>query len=371
VITGSSNFPPTLAKLAPLIIAAGYTPVYQVTSSCNGVDTVFDPNPANHVITDPAPSPSAKYASYYQSNGSAVPCLLGEGGAAVDVGESDVFSTTCSAGYVAGSGIGEYLGPIQAMAFVVPGKSQEVAISAAAARAVFGMGGDYGKVAPWTNASLYFVRNGNTGTQQMIGHAIGVPANEFWGIDRGTAANVDALLRVITDPTLAEQAIGIISADYYDDDRSNLKALAFKAEGQECAYLPDSTQFKKDKENVRNGHYPIWGPIHFFASVANGVPVSPGAQAFASVVSVPNLAQGLLDAFIGASLVPSCAMSVQRAMELGPLSTYSPPFQCGCYFEASPDVNGSPPAGCSVCKTANDCTNPARPACNLGYCEVQ
>ena len=106
----------------------------------------------------------------------------------------------------------------------------------------------------------------------MIGHAIGVPANEFWGIDRGTAANVDALLRVITDPTLAEQAIGIISADYYDDDRSNLKALAFKAEGQECAYLPDSTQFKKDKQNVRNGHYPIWGPIHFFASVANGVP---------------------------------------------------------------------------------------------------
>jgi hypothetical protein len=297
--------------------------------------------------------------------------LLGQGGATVDIGESDVFSSTCSATDVPGGAIGEYLGPIQAMAFVVPGKSQEVAISAAAARAVFGMGGDNGTVTPWTNPSLYFIRNANTGTQQMIGHAIGVPASTFWGIDRGTAANVDALLRVITDPTLAEQAIGIISADYYDDDRSNLKALAFKAEGQECAYLPDSTQFKKDKENVRNGHYPIWGPLHFFASVSDGVPVSAGAQAFVSVMSVPNLPKTLLDAFIGASLVPACAMSVTRAAELGPLSTYSAPFQCGCYFEASPDVNGSPPAGCAPCQTADDCTDPTHPACNLGYCEIQ
>jgi hypothetical protein len=34
-------------------------------------------------------------------------------------------------------------------------------------------------------------------------------------------------------------------------------------------------------------------------------------------------------------------------------------------------VNGAAPAGCTSCNTANDCTNPARPACNLGYCEVQ
>jgi hypothetical protein len=81
--------------------------------------------------------------------------------------------------------------------------------------------------------------------------------------------------------------------------------------------------------------------------------------------------QKLLDAFIGSSLVPSCAMSVQRSSELGTLSAYSPPFQCGCYFEASPAVNGAAPDGCQRCTTSNDCTNPARPACNLGYCEVQ
>ena len=154
-------------------------------------------------------------------------------------------------------------------------------------------------------------------------------------------------MKVIADPSLAEQAIGIISTDYYDDDRANLKALAFQAEGQGCAYLPDSTPYKKDKQNVRDGHYPIWGPIHFFAAVNNGVPVSPGAQAFASVVSVPNIPQALLDAFIGSSLVPSCAMSRAALERARALTAYSPPFQCGCYFEASPAVNGSAPPGCT------------------------
>ncbi len=368
-MTGSSNFPPLLGKLAPLIIAAGYTPVFQVTSSCTGVSSVFSDDPNGRVITDPTPSPSAKYAAYFQQNGTSVPCLLGEGGVTVDVGESDVFSTTCNASAVPGSNVGEYLGPVQAMVFAVPGKSLQSAITAEAARDIFGMGG--GGAAPWTNAQYYYVRNANTGTQQMIGHAIGVPANAFWGVDRGSAANVDTLLRSISDDTIAQEAIGILSADYYDDDRANVKALAFKAPTQDCAYLPDSTEFKKDKQNIRDGHYPIWGPIHFFTQISGQAPVSPAAQAFVGVVSVPNLAPSLVDAFIAASLVPSCAMSVQRQDELGALSSYVAPFQCGCHFEASPNVNGVAPAGCTPCVSAVECTNPARPACNLGYCEVQ
>jgi hypothetical protein len=366
VLTGSSNFPPLLAKLAPLVIAGGYTPVYQITSSCGGVGAMLG---AVRVITDPSPDGAGKTATYFQTDGTSVPCSLGPGGLPVDVGESDIFSTSCSGYGPPGGGVAEYLGPVQAMLFVAPGASSQQAISAAAARAVFGMGGDHGLVAPWTDPELYFIRNQNTGTQQMIGKAIDVPPSAFWGIDRGTAAAVDADLRVITDPTTANEAIGIISTDYYDADRSNLRALAFQAEGQGCAYLPDSTPFKKDKANVRDGHYPIWGPIHFFVNVANGIPVSPAAAAFVSVVSVPNLAQQLLDAFIASSLVPDCAMTVQRTSELGPLSPYAPPFQCGCYFEAS--VGGVPSNGCTRCSTASDCADPARPACNLGYCEVQ
>jgi hypothetical protein len=367
VLTGSSNFPPLLAKLAPLILATGYTPVYQVTSSCGGVASILSNDSAQMTLVDPAPG--GKYAEYFQQDGTAVPCSLGPQGQPVDVGESDIFASTCAGYGPPGSGFAEYLGPIQAMTFVVPGASREQAISAEAARAVFGMGGDGDAGTPWTDPNMYFVRNANTGTQQMIGLAIDVPPSAFWGIDRGSASAVDSELRVISDPNLAEQAIGIISADYYDADRANLNALAFKAEGQDCAYLPDSSPFKKDKQNVRDGHYPIWGPIHFFAAIANGLPVSPAAAAFVSVVSVPNLAQQLLNAFIASSLVPTCAMKVQRSVELGPLSTYDAPFQCGCYFEAT--VNGSASPGCKACSTANDCTDPAHPACNLGYCEVQ
>jgi ABC-type phosphate transport system substrate-binding protein len=371
VITGSSNFPPLLAKLAPLIVAAGFTPVYQITSSCRGVRSMFGTATNDRVISDPAPGSTGQPASYFTESGTSVPCSLGTGGAQVDIGESDIFSTTCSGFGPPGNEVGEFLGPIQAFVFVVPGRSQQTAISEEAARAVFGRGGQGGLAAPWINPALYFVRNANTGTQQMIGRAIGVPGEAFWGIDRGTARNVDALLRVITDATAAEQAIGIISTDFYDSDRVNLKALGFKSSDQECAYLPDSSELRKDKRNVRDGHYPIWGPLHFFATVSNGVPVSPAAQAFASVVSVPNVQKELLDSFIGASLVPPCAMTVQRDSELGALSSYAPPFQCGCYFEASPDVNGAPSASCKPCSNSNDCTDPARPACNLGYCEAQ
>ena len=51
VLSGSSNFPPLLAKLAPIVIASGYTPVYQVTSSCAGVASMF--GDARSILTRP------------------------------------------------------------------------------------------------------------------------------------------------------------------------------------------------------------------------------------------------------------------------------------------------------------------------------
>lgn len=370
-MTGSSNFPPLLAKLAPLVVAAGYTPVYLVTNSCRGVSSIMSVPGNGHMINDPAPGSTSKPAQYFNADGSAVSCSLGPGGAQVDVGESDIFASSCSGFADSVAGVQEYLGPIQAMAFVVPGASQQTAISAEAAHDVFGIGAADGGVAPWTDPSFFFIRNQNTGTQQMIARAIDVPADQFWGVDRGSAAAVDMGLRAITGSANADQSIGIISTDYADTDQ-NLKELAFKAYGQECAYLPDSEHFKTDKQNVRDGHYPIWGPVHFFASVQNATPISPAAAAFVNVVAVPDLERQLVDAFIASSLVPSCAMMVTRSTELGALASYSPPFHCGCYFEASVNSLKAPdaPDGCPRCATSNDCPA-SRPACNLGFCEVQ
>jgi hypothetical protein len=377
-LTGSSNFPLLLAKLGPLIIRnTGYTPVYQVSSSCGGVRSIFSVQAKDHFIADPPTGSINPVATYVTPNGTLLPCSLGgtgTGGVRVDVGESDIFSTTCAGFGAPGGDVGEYLGPIQAMLFVVPSTSSQKAISAEMARAVFGRGGAQGLTQPWVTPTLYFVRNASTGTQQMIGGANGVPADQFWGVDRGSARNVAALLTVLSsgaDHTSAEQAIGILSNDYYDADRGNLTALAFQAFNQSCGYLPDSTAFKTDKRNVRDGHYPIWGPLHFFANIAQGIPTSAAAQAFVSVVAEPEPGPDLLDAYIDAGLVPSCAMSVKRATDLGPLSAYVPPVMCGCHFEArlaGPDA--APPAGCAPCVTAAECTDPARPACRLGWCEA-
>jgi hypothetical protein len=345
----------------------GYTPVYQITSSCNGVKSVFGAQARDHLIADPAAGSRTATATYVTGDGTLVPCALGPGGVPVDIGESDIFSSSCVGFGPAGGDIGEYFGPIQAMLFVVPSASSQSVITAALARSVFGRGGDNGKAAPWTDPDLYFVRNANTGTQQMIGRAVNVPADQFWGRDRSTASQLAAALTVVAAEH-AEQAIGIISNDYYDRSNGNIKELAYQAPPQSCGFFPDSKQFVKDKRNVRDGHYPIWGPLHFFTAISGGIPVSPAAAAFVATVSVAEPGKGLLNAYIDAGLVPSCAMQVQRSIDLGPLSAYTPPIGCGCYFEARL-AGGEAPVGCKVCNGSTECTDAGRPVCNLNFCE--
>ena len=107
------------------------------------------------------------------------------------------------------------------------------------------------------------------------------------------------------------------------------------------------------------------GPLHFYTAS----PPSAAAAAFLSVVNVPRLPQGVLDAFIGASLVPTCAMMVGRQTELGPLTTTAPSFPCGCYFESKQSNMALPPE-CVACDSGHPCPA-SRPGCNLGFCEVQ
>src|SRR5208283_3332623 len=93
VMTGSSNFPPLLAKLSPLILgASGPTPVFLTTNSCTGVKSVVNSAP----IGDPdAGAVSTKYAQCYDMNGVANPCVFGPGvQVQPDIGESDIFAGT-------------------------------------------------------------------------------------------------------------------------------------------------------------------------------------------------------------------------------------------------------------------------------------
>ena len=381
--TGSSNFPTLLESVVPYISAPQGTPphaqgpevIYQTTNSCTGAARIFTDA---GMMYDP-PAGGTQYAEYYEADADggsvAVPCLLGPEGHSVDVGESDVYSTTCNFPVPNGdSSYTDSLGPAQGMAFVVNAASTQTSISQAAAFEVFGLGGNDGGASPWLDPSLYYIRNKNTGTQQMIGQEIHVPADQFWGVDQGSAKNLHDRLESLP-PQDANAAIGIISVDVYDSDRDNLKVLAYQAAGQECAYLPDSTSTTYDKQNLRDGHYPIWGPLHFFTNNSNS---NMAASTFVDYFAALTVDETLLGAIISASLVPSCAMSVQRSpsqyAELSPLVSYTPLHSCTCYFLAQANLlaqTPSPlPSECSACMTASDCP-PSRPSCNYNFCEVQ
>jgi hypothetical protein len=373
-ITGSSNFPTVLQKMAPVILKgtgngdSGPMPIFLTSSSCTGAKSLFSLNPADQMMTDPLPgSADAKYAHYFDVNGNMLACTLGQG-APVDIGESDVYSTTCDPTYLSGNGVFETLGPNQAMAFVVPVQSTQQTISHEAAREVFGLGGNAGTAAPWTNSQYYFVRNKNTGTQQMIGLEIGVNAGAFWGVDQGSADNVRfALEAANNNPAVVQHAIGIISVDVYDGDRPNLRVLAYKESDQECAYLPDSTVVSKDKRNVRDGHYTMWGPLHFF-TVSGSPGTAPGV--LLSYLDGANQTQPVIDNISAASLVPICAMTVQQAqgVELGDLASFAPTLSCACYFEHTTSPGEPPAMGCTSCDSDDDC--PSTRKCSLGFCEL-
>jgi ABC-type phosphate transport system substrate-binding protein len=364
-VAGSSAIRPFLGFVASLVRADGYSIVYQSQGSCTGVAAILDPDPAKHLMKD-APAVTGKAANYamtFLPDGSARECFLSATGDVVDVGASDVYAATC--GYTPPAGVSDYEGPIQPMTLIVSSVSTQTSISAEAAYLAFGLGGNSGQSAPWTDSSYFFVRNASSGTQQMVARAINVPADKWWGTDRGGSGAVRTGMKTLLDAAGAEKGLGIISIDIADDERANLRVLAFKPYGGTCAYLPDSSATSFDKKNVRDGHYPIWGPVHFLTNTTGGV---PGAAAAALVTrfAAPKLDVSLLDAINAKHLVPKCAMQVKRTGELGPFQVRgASDYHCDCYFEKA--VNGS--TSCTACTTASDCPG-ARPACNYGYCEV-
>jgi hypothetical protein len=364
-VTGSTNLPPLISAVQPLLYQGtpAYTVVFAPQTSCKGADSVYSPDPTKHVIKNIANN----YAFFYDASGKQTFCLLDASGNTVDVGESDVFPSSCSLSYTTTPGISDDLGPIQAIDFVVPSASAQVAISAEAAHAVFAAGGNGGRGAPWTDDQYYFTRGAGTGTTILPSVAIQLEPTKWWGIDRLSATNLVASM-VAVDPTAAERTIGVLSSDFADKNRGNLRTLAFQQAGQKFGYLPDSTKDSFDKANVRDGHYPIWGAIHLIATDVSGGAPSPAASALISQLVAPMLKEQVLTAIVSAGFVPACAMTVTHTTEVGPLAAYKPSFGCSCFFEKQ--VNGGvAPARCKSCRGAGDCGG-ATPACNYGFCEA-
>jgi len=330
------------------------TVIYFKQGSCTGVAAILGTKqvPAN--------------GTYWSADGNVQTCTLSTA-QAVDIGVSDVFATSCpsvTADQVKAAGVGDFdTFFAQVMEFVVPAASDQNSISAEAAYLTFGLGAD-GQT-QWDNTDLHYIRNNTSGTQVMLGKAINVDAGKWIGKDQGGSGGV--VTTVGTPPGDAKKTIGILSSGEADANPLTIKKLAFQAYGQTCAFWADSGASEKDKKYVRDGHYPVWGPLHVLAKVDDkGVPTNDKAKAVIDLFAAQD--QSIVDIEIAAHVIPLCAMNVTRDSEIGPMSSIQPTGSCGCYFDSKTASAGTK---CDVCKVDKDCTNAATPKCNYGYCEVK
>jgi ABC-type phosphate transport system substrate-binding protein len=361
-ITGSSAVKPFIAGLGKALAGAApvnQTLVYKGQGSCLGVDAIFN----GTKITGTA--------SYWDATGTELTCNLDlPAGNAADVGVSDVFASSCAGVTGVPATVGDFFGPNQVMNFVVPAASSQALISAQAAYLVFGLGA-MGAASPWIDESFIFQRSSTSGTQSMIAAAIRVPAVKWKGVTNATSG---AVLTAVTMSAQPEKTIGILSSDVADKARHtsppSLKILAYQHFDQDCAWYPDSSSTSYDKLNVRDGHYPIWGPLHLFATIdaSTKLPVKPEAKTlvgyFTGAVATP-AGVNLLDVEIAASTVPACAMKVQRSSEVGDVTPFTPSAPCGCYF----DFKATGSTTCATCAQDSDCTGSAK-HCRNTYCEA-
>jgi hypothetical protein len=378
-ITGSSAAKPFLQQIAQQVVNQGVYIVYASTGSCVGVDAILNGTP----ITT-APSAAAATATYWDSSSSTgAACDLPAPGVAADIGASDVFAQSCP-GFANASldslQIRDAHGPIQTMTFVVPANSAYSEISAQAAYFVFGFGADggvrdaSGSTPVWNNEAYLFQRSASSGTQAMLAAAIGVPATAWHGKPHKGSDDVAADIQAAgQQQATADDALGILAADYIDSKnlRAQIRVLGFQDSSQTCAVFPDSTSNAHDKRNVRDGHYPVWGPLHLLLKVdQSGNPVNPAnRQAVTDIVgylsgtkTLPNGVQ-LLDVYAQSGLIPECAMHVTRSKDGGNFVPFKPENPCSCLF----DMKATGATSCTPCKVQGDCS--AAQTCSQGYCE--
>lgn len=343
-----------LQDLAKVLAATGVTVIYKQQGSCLALDAVVNGTKLTGTAT-------------YWDATTALTCDLDPAGVVVDIGISDVFPTTCSnlPGGLPNT-VKDFFGPIEAYAFVAPTASPERSISMAAAYSIYGFGKDSG-VEPWTDEAQIFTRDADSGTQQMMAAAIAVPATQWKGT--GTASST-AMITALTTAPNPERALGILTTEIAGENELSLRVLAYQAEDQLCGYYPDSTPTSNDKRNVRDGHYWIWGPLHFLSQVdANNYPLNPNAKEIINILTgtkEPPAGLDLIKLLATTHIVPACAMTVKRDSELGPLMSYQPTGACGCYFEQQAIGTND----CAPCVSAVECPE-ERPACNYGFCEYQ
>jgi hypothetical protein len=187
-----------------------------------------------------------------------------------------------------------------------------------------------------------------------------------------------------------DRTVGISSSEVVDTNDGGVRALAYKHFGQPVGFYPDHDLAKRDRRNVRDGHYYLWLKLRILTRTNGPFPTAypkpphdPDGSRQRSRDLAVNLLLDLLSneppkayaADLFAALksvgnVPLCAMRVRRAGDEDgtPLEPSSPSRPCHCAFESAPP--GTTPRGCVPCATDDDCAAVGEgKACNYYFCE--
>ena len=385
-LDGSSAFVPTAAAFAVKLSSSTETAnkmtiVYLAPGSCGGVNAIA----TNADITGTG--------TYYTLNGTTLvknSCTLPASGQKADIGVSDVYYASCGTSVPTAqpATLKDFPGPVQAMEFIVGKGNATGYITAAEAQDVYGCGSG-ANISSFTSPSGIFCRDQSTGlsgTQVIISDNIGLAP---------TAVNMPICVPVsggnmptsVAEYSTPANSIGFLGADVYDANRTivaggttyTLSALAFEAVGQSKAYYADSTASARDRQNVRDGHYTMWGYEHLLAYVdaTTGVPTSANAAKLINLITgaaTDSNVGDLVALEATAGVIPTCAMSVKKTDDLpGYISPASAP-TCTCAFVKT--ATGTAPTGCVACGGGSDggtdaaaggCTGGK--TCQHGFCE--
>jgi hypothetical protein len=253
------------------------------------------------------------------------------------------------------------------MLFVVPKASSQKSITIKAAQQIYGFGAK-ANIAPWNDDNFILRLADSSGTQGLIAEGIGVESTKWKGKNLDFT---DCLLDYIASSSTGNEEKIIAPLAYSNLNQlraTQAKPLAFQGPGQTCAYYPDSTESSRDKKNVRQGRYFLWGPTHIISRTT----ATPQAKRVANILSgieLPPAGADLVEVAVNTNLVPSCAMEARRDTEMGPLLQPDTAIKsCGCYF----DKKAIGTTSCKECKTSADCANePKNKVCSYDYCEAR
>jgi len=354
-VIGSTGLAGLAAELAELAAVTPITLVFEAAKSCDGAKAIIQNETAFDV--------GDTTATYWDVAGTAQTCAIDEASKYADIGLGQLFADACLTLPQGAPGVGDFLGPVTPIDMVVPTGSTQNAISAEALYYTLGLG--TGAVAPWTNPNMVFYNPGS-GPQYDVSQSISVPVSQWIGTKVATAPQNIAKVGTSSDP---EGTLGMMGADLVEaaNNSSTLKAIAYQDVGMGCGYYPNLTATSAEKQNIRDGHYQLWGYSHMFAKVnAQDVPLSPNAATLISYFTGTQMTPtgDFLKFVINDRLVPVCAMRVTRSSEMGRVVPFTPSPSCGCYFDSL--TKGS--SSCQVCVANSDCPAAAS-HCNFGYCE--